>query len=327
MDNLRESKVKKFQENIEDELELLELFDSLWKGKWFILSMTLSFIFVTALYFFLKAPVYQAKITLISPIAADIAVLNLERFQNKDLKPISVKDAHNVFKGVLFAESTIQSFRKENPKILITVESPSSYSISVTAQGFSEQVVSDAVKSYVNRAEQIAIDRLNGALTKELNDVALHLQKKMKVAQESAHAQQQAQLIRLKEALHIAKAIDLKQPRSLADHSAYTDLNNPAYLRGSQALTAEIEHIEKRSANDLFNNNFSKLQKQYGLVQQMVKESKNFRLARIDEAIVLDNTTSLQSKKRWILLSGILGGLLGILLLIMRQMKTMHVVK
>lgn len=311
---------------VQDEIELSDLLRLLWKKKWFVVFITLIFMVASTTYFFFKKPVYQAKITFIPPIAADIAVLNFGRsVSDKILKPLVPVDAYVVLRGVVSAESTLQLFKKDSKlkknKSAISIKTrQDAVGYSVVVEATSEKTAVDAVKAYVTMAERIARDKLAVTLSKELNGAALYIKKEMDEVRNLREKQRQAQLIRLKDALKIADSIDLKQPVSFGQSLAYTDVVNPAYLRGSRVLTAEINSLEKHGFDDAYN--LQQLQEQYNLLQKIQPKEmiQNVNLLKMDGDLVVSNLSGV-FKQRYILLSGVLGCLFAIFLLMMQQIK------
>lgn len=311
--------------NIQDEIDLLELWRAICRGKWLVLLMFIIFSFATTVYLFSKKTTYQAKLTLVSPISTDLSLLNIGRSFNSVLKPVNTADAYIIFRGVLLADSSLLFFKKQNTLkergVISIAVKPYQLGNSVIVEASSKQAAIEVVKEFVALVDRIAIDKLNTTLIQEKNNALAYLKNQMQEVQKSAFRDQQAQLIRLKEALQIAQAIHLENPSPVTNYKSYSDLSNPAYLRGSKALAAEIYSIENRSSNAAFNTKLQELKAEYALVQETNTTGKNISLARADGELVLAETDTGFNKKRTIVLAGLIGGLLGVFLIVLQQIK------
>lgn len=111
-------------ETSSDEIDLFQLFQSIWQEKWLAIAVT-ALIFIIALaYTVLVTPIYQAKIKMMPAAESHIAaynalrVLDREYLQEKtktDSRPalLSASDAYSIFMANFLSEKTKQEFLQE----------------------------------------------------------------------------------------------------------------------------------------------------------------------------------------------------------------------
>ena len=107
-----------------DEIDLFQLFQSIWQEKWLAIAVT-ALIFIIALaYTVFVTPIYQAKIKMMPAAESHIAaynalrVLDREYLQEKtktDSRPalLSASDAYSIFMANFLSEKTKQEFLQE----------------------------------------------------------------------------------------------------------------------------------------------------------------------------------------------------------------------
>lgn len=69
----------KEEKNGGGEIDLVRLFQILWKGKWIILVVALIFGIVAAIYAYTSKPVYEASIAVLPPSLSNVAGFNQGR--------------------------------------------------------------------------------------------------------------------------------------------------------------------------------------------------------------------------------------------------------
>lgn len=311
------------QTNIKDEIDLSELVQVIWINKLFIILISLLTTFISLLYVTFHKPLYDAKMSLISPIYSDLTAINYGRNSITRLKPLSPADGYIVFRAALFAQSTLDDFKSNKAKIThslfqqnvptITVKAePLGYGVIATAQ--SPETAAIAVQNYVNLAEKIALDKLNEALNKEVTFVKARLTDEINSLREQVKTEREEQLFRLQDALNLAESAGFEQP-----NVASKAINNPAYLRGSKALKAEIASLKQRQSNDLQSPQLTSALREYNALNEFHFDENDVFLVRLDGKMIVKPQSF--NAMRIILASAVLGLMFGMMLITLRHMK------
>lgn len=262
-----------------DEIDLFEVFENLWKQKLLIGCTVTTFFLASLLYLYKSIPVYEARAFVQPPVQGSITPLNYGRGPGTGLEVVSIKYAYERYMMVLRSEalrremfrdlylpslgaaqkSLSQDDLYERFNSLLAVvpankENPDRYMISVK---FSDPSVAvDWLARYVKLAGEQAKEGMIKDMKDEAKAKADNLQRQVHTAQESARKEREDEITHLKEALAIARSIGLDRPAViLGDRSVEISANmegDLTYMRGSKALEAAIENLERRSSDDPF---------------------------------------------------------------------------
>ncbi|MFV3378596.1 Wzz/FepE/Etk N-terminal domain-containing protein, partial [Pseudomonas sp. NY11226] len=88
-----------------EEVDLGELFKSVWAQKVLIAGLTLALLLLAALYAFTRQPVYQADLAIVAPSHNDISLINYGRGEATGLAVITVKDVYELYARHLYSEN------------------------------------------------------------------------------------------------------------------------------------------------------------------------------------------------------------------------------
>jgi len=312
--------------NSQDEIHLSEFLRVIWQNKWLIALVACMVTLTGLAYAFLTTPLYLAQVTVIPPITNDLSVYNYERNSTTKLKPLLIADVFSVVRGVLLTPTTAQLFIAAENKpvssaisldsIKIVPESDIRYTIKAFAK--SPNLAIEIIKKYIELANKITVSKINQTVKNEV-DAALDVYNNdITVARNIALKEKANQLTRLNEALLLAQTLELKTPTHNAPANS---ISNAAYLRGSQALNAEINSLKNRSDNDAFSPQVVKLQNEYERLKGVQIPSTNVLLVHQEGEIVASPIPVSPDKKRIIIFSLILGLFLGLVLVIFQNRK------
>jgi chain length determinant protein (polysaccharide antigen chain regulator) len=312
----------------QDEIDLLELFQALWRRKWSIFLIALCTTLVGTLYAYFKNPVYEAQIILGPPIAADLAAFNYNLTPATPIKPISTGDAYLTFREALFAGTTLDIFQseekkqinslahKENP-VYLEVRNEPLGRYSVTARSSNLSAASQSVQKFVSLAHDIALYELNKSRAHETKGVQVAIQKEIGLLHERVTVEKKNQIIRLQSALKIAESISLENAQPY--RHVETDISDAAYLRGVKALKAEIQSLEQQLSNDAFNAPLYNLQYEYNKLSAMQPIKENVVLAKPYDKVQISEQHL--NSKRIIIFSLFSGLMLGIFFVLLNFYK------
>lgn len=250
-----------------NEIDLFELIESVWKEKILIVIITAIVTSLAVTYALLATPIYQASTVFYQPSASAIQSYNLGR-KEAELTEFTISDIYRVFltnlnsqqlrndflenvylpslstkeqqaprSALLAGLNNSLSIRQSNPK-----ENKNEYQISVNHKD--AQKAAEWANLYLQKAVSLSKKELKKDINSEMNTRKKSIQLKVDNLLTQARAERQDEIVRLKEALSIAKAIGLENPslptgKSTEEGANYVD-RNLAYMRGSKALESQI---------------------------------------------------------------------------------------
>jgi chain length determinant protein (polysaccharide antigen chain regulator) len=345
----------------DDEIDLFELFENLWKQKLLIVLITLVVTAGGVAYAYLATPVYQATSYLLPPSSKDTAELrklNLvaqgTNTGNERQNPLSLsteqytpQDVYEQFlqtlqsntaRKALFEQTGVQQYflaqtegdelkawKEFNKAINITLpkkDNPDSANISIKAD--SPETAADWTNKYVHIATQISRNQLTADLREEIQSHINQLELQIESRRSVYQSQIDTELSKLREALSVARAINLKEPLrtdSIIDDQKNTmmvDEIRRLYRLGSTALEAEIAAIEERRKNEAFIPGLTDLQQQKNLLEAMSVNPDTIKTVNIDLEALPDDTPIKPKKMLITALSVVLGGMAGVMIALVR---------
>ncbi|MCU1722220.1 LPS O-antigen chain length determinant protein WzzB [Pseudomonas sp. 5P_5.1_Bac1] len=329
-----------------DEVDLIELVRVLLCNKLLIISLVAFFAVGSIAYVLLVTPVYEARVMILPPSQSDISHLNYGRGGTSGLAPLSAEDVYRVYLNNLRSESLRRKFFREvylsslgegernssqdglyrrfNELLAIEVESkerPSSYVI--TARLSDPQQVARWVVLYAQMAGAQAKNEVLKDVKGDAIIKANNLQQQVVSAQYSARKQREDQIAKLEEALTVARSIGLEKPLIIsgtlsAGVSAGMD-GSLTYMRGSKALEAEIDNLEKRASDDPFIEGLRQKQAAVASYRNLGIDPSVVAVYRQDGDPELPDQPIEPRKALIVLIGGLFGMLSGVVLVLVRH--------
>lgn len=268
---------KRFE--IDYQIDLLGLLDLLWRRRLFILMISLFTLFLSVLYVCVRTPVYQATAIVELPTQNDISHLNYGRGGDTGLEIFSPAEVYELYVRNLLSESMRRQFfqavylpsldgeqRQGSREALyadflqvlqivpLGKEPPFRYAITVKLPDAS-QSAQWAVR-YAELAGVNAKAEILKNIESDANVRAESLRQQIAAEREKARRQREDREARLSEALTVAKSIGLERPPvisgQLGGELSSGIVGELSYMRGSDALEAEIEGLRARPSDDPF---------------------------------------------------------------------------
>ncbi|TCT09085.1 LPS O-antigen chain length determinant protein WzzB [Paralcaligenes ureilyticus] len=189
----------------------------------------------------------------------------------------------------------------------------------LTLEGTNPETISNWANQYV----QIALKATQKQLLNNLSS-AIHLrlqstQDQIAILRKNAKVDRQNDIARLKEALTLAESIGLENP-SITGNLITSYTGSTMYLRGAKALQAELNLLEKRTSDDPYIVELPNLLKKQALLQSIDLNPQHLSVAIIDQAATAPEDPIKPKKTLVLALGVILGGILGIFIVFIRQM-------
>jgi len=164
---------------------------------------------------------------------------------------------------------------------------------------------------------------LNELVSELLQNIELTLQRidlQLNSMREVATASRLDRIVRLEEALSIARAIGLED--SMIENAANN--LNMEYMRGVRALAAEIDVLRQRQSDEPFIESYAdemqpsldhrRLQVERNILNQVNIESNLITVARVAQSASVPNSPSRPNRNLIVAISFILGGMIGVFL-------------
>ncbi|WP_027896943.1 LPS O-antigen chain length determinant protein WzzB [Zestomonas thermotolerans] len=337
-----ESQVTRVAAN--DEIDLIELFHSLWEQKWLILLVTFLVTGAAAAYAFLSKPIYEARVAVLPPSLSNVAGFNLGR-KEVGLAPFKVQDVYEVFTRNLQADETRRLFfegvylpsldeseRKaprdrlyESFSKVLSIKAPDKRQpnrYQVVVEHEDPEVAANWVRRYTEDVARRSLEEMIENAQREIEVKERDVELRIDTLRDTAKARREDRIIRLREALTVAEAVGLEKTPVISGQvveqlSAFMD-GSLMYMRGSKALKAEIQALESRVSDDPFIPTLRTLQEQQRLFNSLSINPEKVAVFRQDGAVETPDTP-VRPKKALVMAIGlVLGGMLGIFLALIR---------
>lgn len=330
------------KDSVAEGLDVHALVSTFWRQKIIILCMALLGTIIAATYAFLSEPIYEAKAFIMPPTQNDIEDLNYGRKK----PPLAVKDVYLVFLKNLQAESLRREFFKDtylpalgkdsDPKGLLYDKLSKNFLISVVGKDAADRysiAILDAdssraakwVGQYTERAQELALQEINKNISGEFSVEARNLNQEIVSRREVGRKESEDSLVKLNEALVVAKAIGLEKPPIVSGGSK-SSLNiagkmddELTYMRGTKALEAEIENLKSRKSEDPFIDKLRALETDYNFYMQLSGRFQTAKTFRMDGSVEVSGSP-VKPKIPLIILVGLILGLMsGVVIALIRH--------
>lgn len=281
-----------------------------WQQKWLILWVTITSLLIGSICIWNTTPLYQAKALILAPSEGDIAALNAEH------NTISVKSIYRLFIQSLTSQFAQHQFSDPSKHLQLVVKEERYLLLkghlvpySVTAKAPTPAQAHDAVSRYIDLANKRALDNVLDSVATQNKRAIDQLTQQIELARKTAQKERDDQLIRLNEALQLASALGITTPAN--DSTAL-------YMRGTGALSMEIQKIAERQSNDAYTPGLRALQSQRSSLRHAQVATANVKLFQLDGIIEVSTKPISPRKQLIVILFLILGLTLGSLLAIWR---------
>ena len=336
----------------DDEIDLFELIETLWKEKVLIILFTV----VTALggagYAFMATPTYEAEVRLLPPSSKDVAELN--KLSGAPYVANANANANASFSPSTVFERFVQnlessSLRKEflmKPEVS-SFYNPDGQSISRVWKGFSESLVvskpgknSNATTLKVTLSDpELAADFANAfvesAFINTQADLISDFQEELSQSKNRISAtidsrkqtyvsQIETELAKLREAKSVASKIGIERQDSTdrlagANENLMVDEMRRLYRLGTVAITAEIEAMQARMKDDSLIPGLVGMQQQLAYLDSISLDTDKIRPAIVDLEAVEPLSPIKPKKSLIVALAVVLGGMVGVMFVLIRS--------
>lgn len=317
-----------------DEMDLTDLYKGLWKQKILIVLCTAIGLLAAAGYAWNVTPIYETTFFVQPPTQNDIANLNYGRGEGTGLSVLTVKDVYDVYLKHLQSETLRRDlfesvylpgiadsqrtgsqnamfgrFDRSLAVALTSKEDPTRFSIIATVPN-----PNDAVKwvtAFAVMAGEHAKQEVLGNIKSDATIKANNLEREIDRQQSSSRKEREDRIVQLKEALIIARSIGLEKPPVIkgelsAEVSDGMD-GSLMYMRGSKALEAEIDNLQKRRSDDPFISQLRQKQERLAFYRTLEIDPASVTVFRQDGLVELPDQP-IKPRKLLILALGLMVG-------------------
>lgn len=326
------------------EIDLLGMFELLWRRRFIVLSVASTVAMFFVIYVILRAPLYEARAIVKAPAQEDISQLNYGRGGHSGLKLLTTTDVYDIYVHSLLSESLRRNFF-ENIYLPQLPDVQRDGAVEDLYSGFSQllQVVQLSkeplnrysvsvklpdpvqaalwVKQYIEMAEigakaEVLENVRSDAFTKVEN-----LRREIVSGRETARKQREDREVRLGEAFAVAKSIGLDKPQFFSG-VVISELSSGgvgalSYMRGSDALAAEIESLKARVSDDPFIDGLRELQVELDFYSGLKILPSTIAVYRLDGTIGVPDRSILPNGALVVVMGVAFGLVTGVLLVLM----------
>lgn len=329
------------------EIDAIELFQQIWRQKFFIIAISAAVSMAAAAYAFLSMPIYEARATVLPPQISDIAALNEARSAAK-LNVYKPGDIYNIYKSYLQSEKVKREifeslylpsmdgtkgerggerlwnhFRK-----LVSVQSPDQKNrpelFEITFQHEEPSTAADWLAQYLASASENTRTELQKDLQAEISIRVKSLEQEIALLKSVTQKEREDRIVRLREALTVAESLGIDAPQRASGKDSSGELVDiftdgaMAYLRGAKSIRAELVVLESRKDDAPFVTGLRDLERQLVLLKE-VKVSPDQVVVYSPDANVEVPENPVKPRRLLIVSLGlVLGAMVGVFLALIR---------
>ncbi len=325
---MNEQELKQSQVD-DDEIDLFELMEKIWNRKWFVVIFTAFICFLTIIYlFFIAKPVYEATAIIMPPSADSIQSFNIGReVKDLNLPSLTVNDVFSEFLKMLRMRENIKDFaihyyiptlelnvnKDDSNDIIKSFEKNISLSVSTIKElpdayvlKFKHESPEKAyaiLDSFIQETNSKTQDSLLKRNKSEIAGLIQKIENQLNSIIKTDLEEKDAQLVRLEEALEIAKAVELINPMMVygegnLDTAIYVD-RNLLYMQGTRALEAQIDALKKRTNDEafIFTQQYLNLKSNLAYYKSLNFNTDNIEVKKLSGDVDSPNTSIKPNKK------------------------------
>jgi len=335
---------KKEIEQFDDEIDLFELIQSLWKEKVLIVAITAVITLIGGGYAFSLPPTYEASVKMLPPSQWGVAELaKFDVLQSSQSKPyadfLQILKSNQLRKAFLSQEgvkTSLFSPKTSSQKALSALENMAV--VEIPKKGPKTEVLlkfqfKDAALAadYANQLIQLAVDQYRENIAKTFASEKDQEVKKLKDQKASLITTHEGRLnkeiTKLKEAHQIADKLNIIEPRESRDMSVKTEASSSViteemrylYSQGTQALSAEIETVSERKKNLAMVDGLLEIEQRFALLNSVSFDVSKIMPVTIDLAAEAPEQRIKPKRSLIVALSGVVGGILAIMFVLIRN--------
>jgi chain length determinant protein (polysaccharide antigen chain regulator) len=334
-----------------DEIDLFELAQNLWREKLLIIAVTVLFTVAALAYAFTATPTYEARVDLLPPSLSEVAGFNIGRTPEAGLAPYKVADVYAVFIRNLTADeskrwffndiylpslpeeeragSSSALYSRVNEQLSVKASDKARPDLfTLTVQDASPEKTTIWADAYIEHVAELSLDEMIENATRESDVMGRNIKTQIDSLRETAEVRRNDRIEKLTEALGIAESIGLENAPLIGGQidqqlSAIMD-GSLMYMRGSKALKAEIQTLTDRKSDDPFIDSLRGLQERLNVYESIKPEREQVAVFRQDGQVATPDRPLKPKKFLIVALGLVLGGMAGVFIALVRVMLKKH---
>lgn len=334
-----------------DEISLLDVWRILNSQRKLIFFIVIFFTLLAASIAMLLPPVYRSEIVVLPPFAKDAELLTVPNFYEitavnlyakfiQNLQSINLQkqffETYNLY-TVLCPDNNQgldeqEVFYKQFHKLLNVTKvaaASNNNTFTVTLDGRDKKQIIDWLNNFVLLVDEYTVRQVVDSVMAKAKVQETAVEEKIDNLRKIALQRRLDQVAALKEAAAVAKKLQLKKPVGVV-YSYRQEIKDikgevlniketPSYLRGTDALEAEIEALKKRKNDDPFISSLRDLQEEISFYQGITLTGKGLHAARIDQQAVTLEKPVKPNRNLIVMLGGIMGIVVGFLVAFIKK--------
>jgi len=344
--------------NESDEISLVDLWRVIARRKAIVLVSFLLSVLLAFVYLFFAEPVYKANAYLLPPQQQNIQGLligyrdigggvGVERYTSEsvysaflgNLKSRGVRreyfDNHELIKHYAESESTkdinadIVFEKLFNEQLKVQVDKQNASFVTVSLSDRDPTLAAQWLNQFIDFANKRTVNQLfgdvNSAIQSEIGKARFQLDSKLKLAER----RRLDEVIALKEALRVAKALGFKDASTFfkAEEKTQSELvvniaEVPPYMRGTKALEVEISVLETRKSDEPFIKGFRDLQERRAFLEGISIDADALSAVTVDAVAKTPYRAERPRKFLLIFIAAALGFMIGIFLVFVAEFRS-----
>ncbi len=182
------------------------------------------------------------------------------------------------------------------------------------------------LNQYVDYVQQVTLDEIFAEIERRQSVEKNHLKGQIAIKVSTGQKQREDQITRLEEALRIATKLDIKTGEAYSSVSdgkqTSVEVNTqdqPLYMRGIDALSAELEALKARESDEAFIPGLRGLEEQLAQLEILKPDKSKTRTVAIDQRASVPEYAKNKKLLPVLALSTFLGLLLGLLAVFLQR--------
>lgn len=333
-----------------DEISLVDLWRVIQRRKVIILVSLLLSVLLALTYLVVVTPVYKANAYLLPPQQDKIQRLLIGhqiRQEDVDTNQYTPKNVFDAFLDTLKSRGVRREFFENNglikhyasndsannsnvedafyelfnERLKVEIDKQNLSFVTISFRDSDPKMAAQWLNQFIDFANKRTVLQLlsdvNAAIQSEMGEVRHQLDSKLKVAEQ----RRLDRIITLREALHVAKSLDIRDASSFSQTAERTSsglaINTaevPLYMRGIEALSSEISVLQARKSDEPFAEGYRVLQEKLAFLEGISISADALSAVTIDMAANIPFRAEKPRKGRIIILAVFLGIMVGLFL-------------
>ena len=328
----------------DNEISLVDIIRVLLKRKKLILGITAVVVCIGLLYAFTQKRIYQVETILLPPSIENIQSLtaldskvnsntaffnfigsiNTRKFKTEFFDKFNLLEALSSESSQVLTDKQKNNYFESFSKSLSVNFDKKSESAILTLEGLDQEKIGSWLDSLVVMANKETINQLVNNLQASINSKIKNLKINISSKRSIYKKRREDELGRLEEAYQIAKKLGIHDhlfvPNVDAISAELDNISNrlsnannlSSYMKGTKVLQAEINALKNRKSDDIHIDGLRDLQEQLTRLESIKIDKSKLQTVTVDKKAVVDIEPIRPQRKLIVILSLILGGMLGI---------------